>query len=136
MPVVMYGCESWTTKKAELGRIDWCFRTVLKKTLKSLLDSKEIKPINPKGNQPWIFIRRTDAEADALGLWPPAVKSQLIEKALMLGMIEGKRTREWQRISWFNNITESVDMNLSKFIESAVIHNSNIKDYWSEITVT
>ena len=53
---------------------------VLEKTLESLLDSKEIKPVNPKGNQPWIFFGRTDAEAEAPILWPPGVKSQLIGK--------------------------------------------------------
>ena len=77
-PVVMYGCESWTIKKAECWRIDafelWFWRRLL-----SPLDSK-IKPVNPKGNQPWKFIGRTDAEADAPILWPPDVKSWLIRK--------------------------------------------------------
>ena len=60
---------------------NWCFWTVvLEKTLESPLDSKEIKPVNPKGSQPWIFIGRTDAEAEAPVLWPPDVKSQLIRK--------------------------------------------------------
>ena len=60
---------------------NWCLQTaVLEKILESLLDSKEIKPVNPKGNQPWIFIGRTDAEAEAPILWPPDVKSQLIGK--------------------------------------------------------
>ena len=64
-PVVMYRCESWTRKKAELLK-NWCFWTVvLKKTLESPLDSKESKPVNPKENQPWLFIRSTDAEAEA-----------------------------------------------------------------------
>ena len=78
-PVVMYGCESWTIKKAECRRIDafqlWCWRRLL-----SPLDCKEIKPVNPKGNQPWIFIGRTDAETEAPILWPPDVKSRLIGK--------------------------------------------------------
>ena len=79
-PVVMYRCESWTRKKVELLK-NWCFWTVvLEKTLESPLDSKEIKPVNPKGNQPWLFIRRTDAEAEAPMLWPPVSKSQLIRK--------------------------------------------------------
>ena len=73
---VVYGCESWTIRKAERWRIDtfelWCWR--------SPLDSKEIKAVNPKGNQPWIFNDRTDAEAEALILWPPDAKSQLIVK--------------------------------------------------------
>ena len=65
----------------------------LEKTLESPLDSKEIKPVNPKGHQPSIFIGRTDAEAEAPILWPPDVKSQLTGKALMLGKIEGKGRR-------------------------------------------
>ena len=64
-PVVMYGCESWTTKKAEHQRID-VFGAVLEKTLESPLDYREIKPVNSKGNQSQIFIGRTDAEAEAL----------------------------------------------------------------------
>ena len=74
-PVVMYGCESWTIKKAEHRRIDafelWCWRRLLI----VFLDCKEIKPVNPEGNQSWVFIRRTDAEAETLKLWPPDVKS-------------------------------------------------------------
>ena len=66
--------ESWAQK-------NWCFRTVvLEKILESALDSKEIKPVDPKGNQPWIFIGRTDAEAEALILWPPDAKDQLTGK--------------------------------------------------------
>ena len=66
--------ESWAPK-------NWCFWTVvLEKTLESPWDSKEIKPVNPKGNQPWIFIGRTDAETEASILWPPNMKSQFIRK--------------------------------------------------------
>ena len=66
--------EGWVLK-------NWWFQAmVLEKTLESPLDCKEIKPVNPKGNQPWIFIRRTDAEAEALVLWPPDAKSRLIGK--------------------------------------------------------
>jgi len=79
-PQVMYGCERWTIKKAKHQRI-WCLPiVVLEKTLESFLDCKEIKPVNPKGNQSWIFIGRTDAEAEAPTLWPPGVKSQHIRK--------------------------------------------------------
>ena len=70
-PVVMYGCESWTVKKAEWQRID-AFE--LEKTLESSLDCKEIKLVNPKGSQSWIFIERTDTEAETPILWPPAAK--------------------------------------------------------------
>ena len=78
-PVVMYGCESWTIKKAERQRIDafelWCWRRLL-----TPLDCKEIKPVNLKGNQSSIFIGRTDAEAEVPILWPPDGKSQVIGK--------------------------------------------------------
>ena len=79
-PVDMYGCESCTIKKVENWRIGafklWCW----KKTLESLLGCKEIKPIHPKGNQCWIFIGRTDVEADTPILWSPDAKSRLIGK--------------------------------------------------------
>ena len=72
----MYGSDSWTIKKAEHQRTDalepWCWRRLL-----SPLDCKETRPVHPKGNQPWTFIGRTDAEAEALILWPPDAKSQL-----------------------------------------------------------
>ena len=72
--VVMYGCESWTVKKAECGKIDafelWCWRT-----LESPLDCKEIQPVHPKGDQSWVSIGRIDAEAETLILWPPHAKS-------------------------------------------------------------
>ena len=73
-PVVMYGCESWTVKKAECQRIDafelWCW-----KRLESPLDCKEIQPVHPKGDQSWVFIGRTDAEAETPIFWPPHAKS-------------------------------------------------------------
>ena len=78
-PVVMYGCESWTIKKAECWRIDafelWCWRRLL-----SPLDCKEIQPVHPKGDQSWVFIGRTDAEAESPILWSPCAKSWLIGK--------------------------------------------------------
>ena len=80
-PVVMYGCESRIIKKAECWRIYafelWCWRRLL-----SSLDSKETKPVNLKGNQPWIFIGRTDSEAEVPMLWPPDAKRQLTRKDL------------------------------------------------------
>ena len=78
-PVVMYGCESWTIKKAECWK-NWCFWTVvLEKTLKSPLDCKKIQPVHPK-DQSWVCTRRTDVEAETPILWPPDVKSWLIWK--------------------------------------------------------
>ena len=109
MDVTLDYKESWAPK-------NWCFWTVvLEKTLESPLDCKEIQPVNPKGNQSWIFIGRTDAEAEAPILWPPNAKSWLIrKKALMVGKIEGRRKRGWQRTRWLDGITDSMDMNLSK----------------------
>ena len=77
-PIVMYGCENSTIKKPESQRID-AF-VVLVKTLESPLDCKEMQEVHPKGNQPWIFIGRTDAEAETPILWPPDVKNWLIGK--------------------------------------------------------
>ena len=88
---------------------NWCFQTVvLEKTFESCLDCKEIKAVKPKGNQSWIFIGGTDAEAS--NLWPPDAKSQLMENTLMLGKIEGRRRRGWQRTRWLDGITNSMHM--------------------------
>ena len=74
-PVVMYGCESWTVKKAEHRKTDafelWCWRRLLR----APLDCKEIQPVHPKGDQSWVFIGRTDAEDETTALWPPHAKS-------------------------------------------------------------
>ena len=79
-PAVMYGYEKWTVKKAEHGRIDAFWTVVLERTLESPLDRKEIQAVNPTGNQFWIFIGRTDAQAEDTILWPPDVKSWLTGK--------------------------------------------------------
>ena len=106
-PVVVYGCESWTIKKAEHFK-NWCFQTVmLEKTLESPWDSKEIKPVNHKGNQPWIFIGRTDTETPILS--PSDVKSWFMGKEPDAGKDwrqEEKGTIKDEMVEWYHRFDE------------------------------
>ena len=100
--------ESWVLK-------NWCFWTmVLEKTVESPLDCKEIQPVYPKGDQSWVFIGRTDWcwswSSNALDTWCEELTS--LERTLILGKIEGRRRRGWQRMRWLDGIIDSMDMGL------------------------
>ena len=90
---------------------------VLKKTFESRLYSKGIKPVNPRGNQPWIFIGRIETKAEAPIHWPLMQRADLLGKTLIMGKTDGKRRREQQRMRWLDGIIDSTDMSLSKFQE-------------------
>ena len=106
-PVVMYGCENWTVKESWMLKNWCCWTVVLEKTLDSPPGCMKIKSVNPNGNQPWIFIGRTDVEAEAPMLWPPDVKSWLIRKdfdARKDWRQEEKGTIEDEMVRWHHQL--------------------------------
>ena len=116
-PMVTHGCESWTTKKAERQRTDafelWCWRN----TPESPLDSKEIKPVNLKGDQPRIFTGRLTLKLKLWYLGHLMQADDSLEKSLMLGRSEGRKIRGHQRMRWLGGITNAMNMNLGKLQE-------------------
>ena len=103
--------ESWGLK-------NWCFWTVmLEKTLESPLDGKDIKPVNYKGNQSWIFIGKMMLKLKLQYFGHLMQRTASLGKTMMLGKIEGRRRRGWQRMIWLEGITVSMDMRLSKLQE-------------------
>ena len=111
-PVAMYGCDCWTIKRLSTEEImlsKWGTREDSRVCWTAKRSNHSIK-----GNQPWIFIGRTNTETETLILWPPDANTNSLEKTMMLGKTEGKKRMEWQRIRRLDGITKLMDMNLSK----------------------
>ena len=136
--LVMYGCDSWTIKG--WASKNWCFWTVvLEKTLENPLDSKELKPVNSKGNQSWIFIGRTYAEAETPILWPPDVKNWLIGKDPHAGKDwrqENKGMAEDEMVGWHHQLNRHELSKLRELVMDreawgAAVHEVTKRHNWA-----
>ena len=127
-PVVMYGCESWTIKKAEHRRIDafelWCWRRLLRVPWTTRRSNQSIlKEISSEYSLEGLMLKLKLQYFGHL-MW----RTDSFEKILMLGKIEGRRRREWQRMRWFDHITDSMDVSLGRLLELAQTHVHQVSD--------
>ena len=137
-PVIMYGCKSWTIKKAECRRSAlWCWRRLLRVPWTAR--------VNPKGNQSWKCIGRTDAEDKTPFVVHLMWRTDSLEKTLMLGKTDGRKRREWQKMIWLDGIANWIDMSLSKLLEVVMDRESwctagrgsqRVRHYWEVLRST
>ena len=126
-PVVMYGCQELYHKESRAPK-NWCFPTVvLEKTLESSLDCKEFKPVNLRGNHPWILAGRTDAEAELQYFGHLMQTADLLAKTLMLGKTESRR-RGQQRVRWLDGITIRNGLELGQTLGDGEVHGVTKSD--------